>query len=244
MRRAIVEFLVWATPTRVQLMASRSSRLSRLLSKSIGSGVETVSVRRGPLAGMRLRVDLAREKAYWSGTYELNVQNAMQDLPLDGAYAWDIGAHVGFFSLVLATRCRRVLAVEPSPANLVRLRENASLNPVPIEVVDAAVDERTGEMLLLENGEESTLHPDQGVPVQTRTLDSLLTSYGRPDFVKMDIEGRELLALQAAPAFLAARPVLLLELHGDNRETVPTLLEEHGYRLRHIAAGRVIAEPD
>jgi 16S rRNA A1518/A1519 N6-dimethyltransferase RsmA/KsgA/DIM1 with predicted DNA glycosylase/AP lyase activity len=78
-----------------------------------------------------------REKSFWSGGYERPIQDIVAALPLHGV-AWDIGAHIGFFTLLLAKRCH-VVAVEPSPDNAQRLRRNVMLNRAEVEVVDAAI---------------------------------------------------------------------------------------------------------
>ena len=60
-------------------------------------------------------LSLTREKAFWSGRYERGVQRLITQLPVSGV-AWDIGAHIGFFSLLLAKRAA-VVAVEPYPGH-------------------------------------------------------------------------------------------------------------------------------
>jgi FkbM family methyltransferase len=77
----------------------------------------------------------------------------------------DIGANVGLFSHFVAAyagRNTKILAIEPEPVNLSRLRFNVAANPdVPIEVIALALGENTGRVVLDVN------HQDRG---GTRTM--------------------------------------------------------------------------
>jgi hypothetical protein len=74
------------------------------------------------------------------------------------------------------------------------------------------------------------------ISVAGRTLDSLFPDTP-PDFVKMDIEGAELMAFRGAERILkAGRTTFLVELHdftGPNGEAIPeavrSILSRHGY---------------
>jgi len=66
----------------------------------------------------------------------------VDDLELeDGDRVVDVGAQIGTFSLLAASRGARVVAVEPSPMNLELLRHNVALNGFEerVGVVEAAV---------------------------------------------------------------------------------------------------------
>ena len=64
----------------------------------------------------------------------------------------DVGANVGLFSLFVAAyaRCQaRILAVEPEPQNLARLRFNIRINSdLPIRVIPVALADRAGELAI------------------------------------------------------------------------------------------------
>jgi len=64
----------------------------------------------------------------------------------------DIGANVGLFSLFVASRIGRdgiILAIEPEPENIRRLRFNVAANPeAPIRVIAAALGEHAGTVML------------------------------------------------------------------------------------------------
>jgi hypothetical protein len=64
----------------------------------------------------------------------------------------DIGANVGLFSLFVASyasRNAKIIAVEPEPRNLSRLRFNVAANPsVPIRVIALALGESEGRVVV------------------------------------------------------------------------------------------------
>lgn len=65
--------------------------------------------------------------------------------------------------------------------------------------------------------------------------DDLLEHWKAPDFVKMDVEGAELLALRGSRSLLGeVRPVFYLEVSAANRQAVSDLLRDYGYALFHL----------
>jgi FkbM family methyltransferase len=193
------------------------------------------------------------EKSFWSGRYERPIQDMIAALPLHGV-AWDIGAHIGFFTLLLAKRCH-VVAVEPSPVNAQRLRRNVTLNRANVEVVQAAVGASPGEGRLALGPTSGThrladidaatwLEPGGDViDVALVTLDSLL-DHGHPSFVKIDIEGAEIEALHAGERLLQEHPMILCETHGEEaRRDVPRLLQRHRYEICWLDEDRLFATP-
>jgi FkbM family methyltransferase len=241
MASLLVGLMQRAVPWRLRPLLVRVPYASRVASALLGSREEVVLVHGGPLGGKRLQVRVGSEKAYWSGVYEPEVQQIIEGLQLDDAVAWDVGAHVGFFSLLLASRCRRVVALEPSPENARRLRANVELNDAPVDVREVAVSGRVGTAFLDGSAEMSHL-ASSGIVVETITLDALLAEAGPPDFVKMDVEGAELDALRAAPELLAHRPTILVEVHGpEQRDGVHELLSDAGFSVEATSAWRLLA---
>jgi hypothetical protein len=85
----------------------------------------------GGLSGLTLSLDLQTEKDYWLGTYEPDLQQAIQDLVQPGMIAYDVGANIGYISLLLGLAVGKdghVFAFEALPANVERLQKNLRLN--------------------------------------------------------------------------------------------------------------------
>lgn len=204
----------------------------------------------GPLRGRRW-IAGSSTHGCWLGSYERAQQRILAQRIKPGDVVFDVGAHVGFHTLlasVLVGDTGRVMAFEPVPANLRYLREHLRLNAVGnVEVIEAAVSDRAGCLRLAPGPASSMWHreADGALEVEAVCLDELVRS-GRlppPRVLKMDIEGGEIMALRgAADVLRRCRPVLLLSTHGAiaHRECCELLLAT-GYRLEPVG-GASLAE--
>jgi len=114
----------------------------------------------------------------------------------------DLGANIGFYSLSLAAAGAKVIAVEPNPKTLQRLRFNVALNDFAknITVIPLGIGE-TGEFELVSSGDlgSATIRPGghsaakESITIQTRPLVEILGEQGiqKVDGLKIDIEGME-----------------------------------------------------
>ena len=116
----------------------------RSLNRAAPQGLAEVTVAAGMLTGARLLLNLQDEKDYWLGTYEPELQAAVGELVKPGDVAYDVGANIGYISILLARKVGesgKVYAFEALPANVDRLRRNLELNGLEshVEVVPAAM---------------------------------------------------------------------------------------------------------
>jgi FkbM family methyltransferase len=232
---------------------SRRKRLSRVLSRVLPDEPQALRVAAGPVEGAVLELRPATEKAFWAGVWEPEIADFLTREA--HGVAWDIGAHIGYFSLVLARRADRVVAVEALPAHAARLRRNVALNDAPIDVVEAAISSSQGRATLeiAAEGGMSRLAGSDGirdaeiidsVEVTCVTLDSLLADHGSPSLVKIDIEGAETEALRGAAAVLDTRPVILCDIHSESaRAEVVAILEAADYSLEWLLPQCLVAHP-
>jgi FkbM family methyltransferase len=226
------------------------------LNRAAPHGLSQVKVAAGGLAGMSLLLDLQEEKDYWLGTYEPELQTAVAELARPGMVAYDVGANVGYISLLLAKRVGeigQVYAFEALPANIERLRSNLLLNgmEVRVQVVEAAVIDRSvpvqflvgpsGGMGKAAGSAGRRQGYVQSIPISGLALDDFVFEQGNPlpQVVKMDIEGGEVLALPGMRRVLReAHPILLLELHGPvAARAALDELTPAGYRLCQMQPG-------
>jgi len=194
----------------------------------------------GPLAGQRW-ISTAGPHGCWLGTYERELQNLFVRTVRAGDVVWDIGANVGFFTLLAARRVSpagRVLAIEPLPRNLELLKQHLALNGIGnVTVLAQAVADARGTAFLAPGTSPSMGHLDaeHGIEVAVTTIDALVESgvAPAPRIVKMDIEGAESRALAGARQTLERhRPVILLSTHGwAQHEACVSILGELGYEL-------------
>lgn len=115
-----------------------------------------------------------------------------------GEIFFDIGACVGTYSLVAASRGLKVYAFEPAPFNLDRIFDNAELNSLHITAYPYAIGDYTGRCGMKWSSEEagSALHKmTQGTDVPISTLNDLISIVPVPDHVKIDVDGSEYLVV-------------------------------------------------
>lgn len=231
--------------------------IRRSLNRAAPHGLTDVTVAAGDLAGAILRLDLQSEKDYWLGTYEPELQTAIRDWVIPGSTVYDVGANIGYISLLLARRVGpngHVISFEALPANLERLHANIALNDLaervritPAAVVDCERPVRfligpSGGMGKAEGsaGRGEVSYPEE-VTVDGVSLDGFVYESGwpAPQAVKMDIEGGEVLALPGMRRLLVeARPVVFLELHGPEAGRVAwDAFETAGYRVLRMQPG-------
>jgi FkbM family methyltransferase len=231
--------------------------IRRSLNRAAPVGLTQVEIAAGGLAGWRLWLDLQNEKDYWLGTYEPELQAALADLVQPGMVAYDVGANIGYISLLLARRVGaqgKVYAFEALPANLERLRANLALNELGQNafVIPAAVVEGEHQVRFLV-GPSGGMGKAEGsagradvtysgeVDVEGLSLDGFVFDRGNPapQVVKIDIEGGEVLALPGMRRLLEQRrPILLMELHGpEAAQAAWEILSSRGYRICRMAPG-------
>lgn len=186
-----------------------------------------------------LKDGIARE-ACFMGYYEPQETVLVRHLLRPGMTFVDAGANWGYFTLLAATlvgSTGRVVSFEPHPELYPLLRWNVERNHFTwVKTSEVAIADSDGEMNLAGFTESGTNHgvsrltedADSHTPnflVRTGLLEALLDECGvaEVDFLKMDIEGAEGLALPAMRESLARLRYkrILLELH-------PLALREQG----------------
>jgi FkbM family methyltransferase len=221
--------------------------------------------------GFRMKLDLEdpeQLKVYFYGHYHERYEAALvRRLLNNDDVFWDVGANVGYFTLVAATALAhrgQIVAFEPGQNAYQRLTENVSLNPYRnIQTFPMAVSDREGEAVLHVAGDiadsSASLYPagqTQARPEVCRTvsLDHFRQVQGGrpPDLIKLDVEGAELAVLQGARDLISKTlPLLLVEMEeknlraaGASREAIRQFLSPYGYQAAHLRKGRWYATAD
>jgi len=201
---------------------------------------EIVAPRDGILAYIEVLQDKAYEK-FWS--------------PGTGDIVLDVGAYVGMFTVraaKLVGDTGAVIAVEPEPRNLSYLKRNVE-HLSNVKVVGEAASNRNGEGELFLSG-ATPCHTlvyshKKSIEVKVNTLDNMATQLNLPrvDFIKMDIEGSGLQALEGARNILEGKVRLAIASYHTLPNGSPELphivksLESSGYQTC-ISGGYVYAE--
>jgi len=159
-----------------------------------------------------------------SGAFQIPESHSiLLDLLRPNHVVLDLGGHIGTFALIAATLCAEVIVVEGANRNLSLLKKSIEINGINnIKHIHAAVSDRPGTVYFRENGpygwiEKSNPH-GTNKEVVAISVDGLLDmlSIERVDFIKMDIEGSEVLALDGMKKLLSSpnAPILAFESNG------------------------------
>jgi FkbM family methyltransferase len=169
--------------------------------------------------------------------YEPETTQLVQNVIKPGMTFIDVGAHVGYYSLLAARQVGsegKVYSFEPEPINYSLLVKNVELNGYKnVTTISQAVSSAKGSTTLfvsaLDSGRNSVFHhglPESGsVEVATTSLDAFLDKHGWPkiDLIKIDVEGAELNVLAGMTELLRKSENLKLIL-----EFNPALLQSAG----------------
>lgn len=187
------------------------------------------------------------------GRYERETTDLCGQLLRSAMTVVDLGANVGFYTLLAARLVGprgRVYAFEPHPVNLRLLERNIQLNKYDnVTTVPRAVSNFCGATsLVVGNGPgvsslySGPLTSAKTMDVETTTLDEFFSSEGWPavDLIKIDIEGAECAALDGMSELSARNPglKLIIEFGVDLMEAAGNTAEDFFEALRHTGFTR------
>ena len=212
--------------------------------------------------GVNVTIDLTDrvQRLMWGGAYEPHVRKCLSALLRPGDTFVDVGAHIGFFSLLassLVGPSGKVYAFEANCNLFERLQTNTSKYPW-VRAFSRAVWSESGRMSFSDPqqpGETGwgklSLIRNEGheVAVEAVSLDEWHVSVGSPSIraIKIDAEGSEPFILEGARRMIAStRPILIIELNDDllrevrrPRETVIATLRDQKYEICALASQKI-----
>lgn len=154
---------------------------------------------------------------------------------------FDVGANIGQRSEIFSKLARRVVAFEPQP-NCVRHLKSRFRRRKNVTIEQVALGDREGEapfyastahtlssmsrkfIRAVSNERFKEYRWDEELKVKTTTLDQMITTYSKPQFIKIDVEGFEVSVLSG---LTQAVPYISFEC-------TPELIEEAKECLRLI----------
>lgn len=219
-----------------------------LVAKLLPPGARVpITVPRGAGVGLLLSVDPRYEVPYATGDYEELLLGSLASRLKPGDVLYDVGAHVGFVSLIAARRvgsAGKIYAFEADADNSRRLLEHRELNSLAqIELVSAAVWSECTKLVFRKAPDSSGRNmgsvaaiagrerAHDTILVEALTLDDFVREHRPPTVVKVDVEGAEEEVLVGAEGVLrTSRPALICEIHNAQAaEGVCKRLAAHGY---------------
>jgi FkbM family methyltransferase len=209
--------------------------------------------------GLRVTMYLGNDLSrclYVGGTYEPNEFMFLSQVLKPGMTFIDVGANDGLHSMFASRRVGadgKVLALEPSSREFVRLERNLRLNRLTnIRPLKFAASDDAGVAVLRiagfgHEGQNTlgqfaySITQEGAEEVSTTTLDAIASEYAlhRIDVIKIDAEGGELRVLRGASRILSNdRPLIVMEIveaalahQGASREALVDFLLQLGYRF-------------
>jgi len=216
-------------------------------------------VENGPGKGLWLELNPRTGQQYLHGEVETAVQNILEKKLKPGMVFYDLGANIGFFSL-LASRlvgpAGKVYSFEPDREVADRLRRNVAKNACAnVTVIEAGIWSTSGNVNFLtadpsspDRGVGKFISGDdhaQGTPTRCVSLDDFIRSAPGPDAIKCDVEGAEVEALRGAQKLIEdCHPWILCEMHSDaNDKFVRKFLGDRHYDTESLDELHILATP-
>lgn len=199
--------------------------------------------------------DWLGQQIYLKGVYEPPTADIFARLIKPGDNILDVGANAGYFTALsshLTGPSGRVLAFEPVPSVRAQLRANLELNHMTnVAIHETVVSNENGVVTLYEGPQGhkglSSMRPlddaVQALTVPAVRLDDLADMPHKISFVKIDVEGAELMVLQGMPDIIERdRPYLVIEFtdsylqsFGSSATILADWLRNAGYELFRIS---------
>ena len=213
----------------------------------------------GTAKGFKWIAGSTNDSGPWIGIYELNIQKALNNLLKEGDVFYDIGANVGFFTILgskLVGNRGKVIAFEPLQVNFSFLLRHIKINYLSnVSIIEKAVSSKNNiqkmTVPLVDNNAAYSMAEfcsNGDIKVDTVTVDNLVfdSKYSPPNIIKMDIEGAEFLALCGMEKTIEKyKPTILLSTHGEKVDKqCRKFLGDRGYKITLLSAGKITREDE
>lgn len=213
---------------------------------------------------------LVQRSVYYLSCYEVNETKWLRERVKSDWVFFDVGANFGYYSMLvsqLSHKQARVYSFEPFGRNYAQLNHNKALNNFErLHTFKLALSNATGEIAFrapqlsnmghgkIDIREEGEHRGEGSEKVQTTTLDNFVRaqSVQKIDFIKVDIEGAEMLFLEGAAETLREfRPIMMMEFNPESLEEFGTSadallrkLKDLDYKTFRVRANRLEAFED
>lgn len=212
--------------------------------------------------GLRMSLDTSdflQRTLFAAGDFEPHIRQIIQKRLKPGDTFIDIGANVGFYTLIASKavgNAGKVFAFEPAPETMAALRTNIGLNGGEnVQPVQIALSDRAGDaQLFVDAANNSGATSLRSSPNASRPTTVILETYDtyaathaipNPALIKIDVEGAETAVLKGMTSLLRHRPPMIIEVSelsltqmGSSKEELFGIMEGAGYRASLLSQPR------
>jgi FkbM family methyltransferase len=218
-----------------------------------------IQVRKGIGKGLWLKLNPRTGMVLYNGSVELPVQETLRAYLHPGMVFYDIGANIGFYTLIAARIVGQegsVYAFEPEPDCVQRLKGHVERNGFSnVLIAQVVVWSMTGSVNFIRS--DPSCSPDRGlgriasdkledaVAVPSIALDDFIQQALPPHFIKCDVENAEVKVFQGAQKLIAKyKPIVVCEVHSENNSVLlQQLFGDFGYSLSWLTNNHLLALP-
>lgn len=242
----------WVTKTVFGL--TNNGKIREIACKSLRN--RDIEIIEGVGRGLRIKIGSSNSD-YALGKNELPVQKAFLNYVKLNDVVYDIGANIGFFTIIAAKLVGpggHVYAFEPISENINKLRHNININKfLNVTVFEKAVSKSSGKekIFLTKNSGGHTLSSG-GVPknkigeimIDIVSIDEMVEDLkiNPPDIVKIDVEGAEYNVIDGMNKTIKKfRPLFIYEVDDfdekllkNKLDLIEALFKRHNYDIRYL----------
>ena len=249
MRKAIIRVLIFIADALRALRIPRGTLLWRIrgvLLWKIIHGFLLHNLKRDTaiIHGYKMFLDKQDSLGLSLAEFEPGTVRIFKEYIKPGTIVLDIGANIGYYTLLAAKLGADVYAIEAEPNNFKLLKKNVEYNGHNVTLVNKAAFDKNETVKLYVNPNDNGAHSLDDkhsawkiIEVEAVILDEYLPSNFKPDFIKIDIEGMEYYAMLGMKNMLNKPNIKMVIEYctgTQNKTRLLDLLKSYGFKFYEI----------
>jgi FkbM family methyltransferase len=179
--------------------------------------------------------------------YETPASKILEKELKDARLFTDVGAHVGYYTLLASKIAKEIISIEPNPFNYKLLKFNLRINKIKnVYALNIAASNYNGETGIFIPKLKGKIATDESrldnnisrIKIKVVKLDDLLLKIGKnPDVIKIDVEGSEMQVLEGLQeALRKGVKCLMIEVHSEeNKAKAISFIKSLGYKTIQVS---------
>jgi FkbM family methyltransferase len=194
-----------------------------------------------------IEIDLSKrgERAIPFNAFEPEITQNFLDITKEGGIIFDVGAWIGYYTLLAARNAEKVIAIEADETNCQRIKRNITLNRLSnITVLNVAIGDKSSQGILVKGLDSSMYKVASGFgrTIKIKSLDDIINEMNihEINLLIMDIEGYEYFGLKGLQNSLSSKIIknIICEIHprmlkenGVPENDILEILSKYGYKV-------------